>query len=212
MKFIRTTLAVMVGVLMAAAAWAGPMVEELHGEAVIRNADLQAQVDAHAADLADLGTQHDEAQASVASLQERLAAAEAALQQANDALVTEQAQGQEAGLDAIQTAVNTMLGAITVPVVELINEHGYEGAAAMIAERLGVDPLAVSALLAPAPAADPDPPDEPEQEVTPADGGEAPAEPAEPVEEPATDTQPAETPAEEGESVDEPSDTGGDSE
>ena len=158
MKFrvfkMAAKMAAMLLAILAAGAYASPMVDALHGEAVMRNADLQAQVSEHASALDVLNTLHleaaaarDAAQDAVAQAQAERDAAQAALNAANAQLTAEQAADDAVHLDNIATAVNDFYQTVVVHYLELIAEHGEDGAAMLIAERLGVDAAVVAPLL-----------------------------------------------------------------
>ena len=210
--FIRTSLTVMVGLLLAATAWAGPMVDAHLDEMGAQNDALQAQVDEHELALEALNARHGDAQAALADAQAAQAAAEtaraaaqASLDALNAQLAMEQAADDGEHLDALEAAVVDFYEAAAPHYLELVASHGVEGAAGLIAERMGVDPSVVAPLLlqpmmlteegdvtiTPAVA-----------EEVPAEGGEADAE--EPAEAPdATDDSAGESGAEGSDTSDE---------
>ena len=191
MNFIRILMVTIVAMLVASTVMASPTVEAMPAE---RNAELQAQVD-------EFTAAHDVAQEVLAQAQAARDTAQASLDAANAELTAQQASSDTELLDTIAGAVEALFQpAVVTAYLSLIDEHGQEGAAELIAERLGVDAALVAPLLI-APAVEPvedvmptETPAEPEPEPEPVE--EAPAEEAEaPVEEdapPPADEAPAE--------------------
>ena len=187
--FIRTVLAVMVGLLLAATAWAGPMVDAHLDEMGAQNDALQVQVDEHALALEALTARHGDAQAALAAAEAARAVAQASLDALNAQLAMEQAADDDEHLNLIEGAVVDFYGAVAPHYLELVASHGVEGAATLIAERMGVDPSVVAPLLL-------------QPMEVPAEGGEADAE--EPAEAPdATDDSAGESGAEGSDTSDE---------
>ena len=192
MNFIRILMATIVAMLVAATVMASPTVEAMPAE---RNAELQAQVD-------EFTAANDVAQEVLAQAQAARDTAQASLDAANAELTAQQASSDTELLDTIAGAVEALFQpAVVTAYLLLIDEHGQEGAAALIAERLGVDAALVAPLLI-APAvepvedvmsteapAEPEPEPEPEPDPEPVEEAEAPVEEDAP---PPADEAPAE--------------------
>ena len=149
-------------ILFAAAgvAWAGGgdekawVIASVHTEAVEANAALtadlesesaahaaaQAQLDATSTSLADELAAHEVTQAELTSESEAHAGTQ-------DALASRIAELDAQDLDTIEAAVAALVGGANDAYADLVERHGGDGALALIAERLGVDPAALAVLL-----------------------------------------------------------------
>ena len=196
MKFLMLGVALLLATI-APAVFATGAVEDLHAEAIEINADLRAQVDTHQANLVDVSAQHDAAQATLDAATAARDAARVALVAANERLDAHEGAIDSELLDRIEAAVLAMFDAGAPSYLELIDRHGADGAARMIAERLGTDVMVVAPLLVvpmraeevPAPAPEPEPVAPEAETEAPADTSTESADdsPAEASDEPAGD-------------------------